>query len=67
MGREELEDAERRGEGLLTEERASWTSEQPDPRVFAGDEKRELLFSLAFAQWAFPPPPNYFACLNIKM
>ena len=53
--REEWEEAERRGEEvLLTEETASWSLEKPDPRVFAGDENRELLFSLAFARW-LPP------------
>ena len=37
--REEWEEAERRGEGLLTEEGASCSLEKPDPRVFAGDEE----------------------------
>lgn len=36
------------------EESPCWTSEKPDPRVFAGDEKREFLFSQAFAQWVHP-------------
>lgn len=60
MGREKCEketweEAERRREeGLLTEEKGSWSLEMPDPRVFPGDEKRELLFSLVFAQWVPP-------------
>lgn len=36
------------------EENSCWTLEKPDPRAFAGDEKREFLFSLTFARWVHP-------------
>lgn len=62
-GRKGWEEAERRGEeGLLMVERATWSLEKPDPGMFAGDEKRESLFSLAFAQWVAPQ----ILCLNAK-
>ena len=65
--------SERDGEKLEGEEEkaphgvegACWALEKPDPGVFAGEEKRGLLFRLASAQWV--PPRNRFACLNVKI
>lgn len=65
-GREvEWEEAERKGEGLLKMEKASWTLEKPDPRSVCRGWEERITVQTGFCTGS--SPPRYLACLNVEM